>query len=155
MKNAARKLVGDFVGSYGRDLVDVYAVERPFELHLPNVVVSGRADVIIRRDSERKQEEYELDDYKVSEDENPEPYDRQLRTYTSAGLREGLDVAEANVFDLRRAIKRSVDISAEKIRATEAEVTVLAARIKARDFAPSPGPSCQGCDVRELCKHRA
>ena len=155
MRNAARKLVGAFVDSYGRELVDVYAVERPFELHLPNVVVSGRADVIIRRDSERKQEEYELDDYKVSEDENPEPYDRQLRTYTSAGLREGLDVAAANVFDLRRAVKRSVDISAEKIRATEAEVAVLAARLKARDFAPSPGPSCQGCDVRELCKHRA
>lgn len=155
MKKAARKLVGNFVDSYGHELVNVYAVERPFELHLPNVVVSGRADVIIRRDSEEKQEKYELDDYKVAKDKDPEPYDRQLRTYTIAALREGLDVAEANVFDLRRAVKRSVDISAEKIRATEAEVTDLAARLKARDFAPSPGPCCRDCDVRELCKYRA
>lgn len=154
MKAAARKLVADFVDSYGRELVNVYAVERPFELHLPNVVVSGRADVIIRRDSEGKPQ-YELDDYKVSEDEDPAPHDRQLRTYTSAGRREGLDVVEANVFDLRKADKRSVDISAEKIQETEAEVTALVDRLKAHDFTPSPGLCCQGCDVRELCQYRA
>ena len=156
MKEAARKLVGNFIDAHGQDLVNVYAVERSFELHLSNAVVSGRADVIIRKSADPAvQPKFELDDYKVSEDEDSTPYDRQLRTYTSAGRREGLDIIDANIFDLRRAVKRPVDISAGKVQATEAEVITLVDRLKAQDFSPSPGPRCGGCDVRQLCKYRA
>jgi DNA helicase-2/ATP-dependent DNA helicase PcrA len=153
MRASARKLVGDFVDVHGRELVDVYAVERPFELHLPNAVVSGRADVIIRKGADA-QPKFELDDYKVSEDDDSTPYDRQLRVYTSAGRREGLDIIEANVFDLRKAMKRPVDISPERVSSTESEVTDLVNRLKKRDFAPAPGTRCRGCDVRQLCKYR-
>jgi DNA helicase-2/ATP-dependent DNA helicase PcrA len=153
MRASARKLVGDFVDVHGPELVNVYAVERPFELHLPHAVVSGRADVIIRKGADA-QPKFELDDYKVSEDDDSTPYDRQLRVYTSAGRREGLDIIEANVFDLRKAMKRPVDISPEKVSSTEFEVTDLVNRLKKRDFAPAPGPRCRGCDVRQLCKYR-
>lgn len=151
MKGAARELVGGFVDSYGQRLLNVYAVERPFELHLSNAVVSGRADVIIRTDGAGSPK-YELDDYKVSEGNDLDPYDRQLRTYTSAGRREGLDITEANIFDLKnRGHKRSVDTA--KIQATETEVVGLVERLKSRDFAPSPGDRCRDCDVRSLCKY--
>jgi DNA helicase-2/ATP-dependent DNA helicase PcrA len=154
MKSAARELVGTFVDAHGRGLLNVYAVERPFELHLSNAAVSGRADVIIRTDSVGEPK-YELDDYKVSEGDDLEPYDRQLRTYTSAGRREGLQIVEANVFDLKKgAQKRSVDISPTKIVQTETEVVGLVERLKLRDFAPSPGSRCRECDVRQLCRHR-
>jgi DNA helicase-2/ATP-dependent DNA helicase PcrA len=153
LKRAARDLVGGFVEKHGRDLTNVYAVERPFELHLSNAVVSGRADVIIRK-SPDTQPEFELDDYKVSEDADLAPYDRQLRTYTSAGRREGLNIIEANIFDLRKKCKRSVDISPEKVQAVESEVIELVDRLKARDFVPSPGRRCRDCDVRRLCKYR-
>jgi hypothetical protein len=121
---------------------------------LPNAVVSGRADVIIRK-GDGADLKFELDDYKVSDDEDPAPYDRQLRTYTSAGRREGLDIIEANVFDLRHTTKRTVDISTEKVGAAESEVVELVGRLKSRDFVPSPGSRCQGCDVRRLCKYKA
>lgn len=154
MKDAARRLVGTFVDIHGVGLLNVYAVERPFELHLSNAIVSGRADVIIRKDDGSK-EKYEIDDYKVSEGDDLEVYDRQLRTYTSAGQREGLHIVEANVFDLKKgAQKREVDISPTKISETETEVMALVERLKARDFAPSPGSRCHDCDVRQLCNYR-
>jgi ATP-dependent DNA helicase UvrD/PcrA len=153
MKRAARKLIGEFVKAHGPGLLNVYAVERPFELHLSNAVVSGRADVIIRRDG--AEDQYEIDDYKVSEGDDLGLYDRQLRTYTSAGRREGLKIIEANIFDLKNsARKRSVDITPAKIAETETEVIALVDRLKSRDFVPSPGARCQGCDVRQLCKYR-
>ena len=157
LKAAARKLVGNFVEEHGADLVNVYAVERPFELHLSNAVLSGRADVIIRKGADASLK-FEVDDYKVSEDEDLLPHDRQLRIYTSAGRREGLDIVEANVFALQsknKKIKRPVDISAEEVQAAEIEVMELVGRLKARDFVPSPGTRCKNCDVRRLCKYRA
>ena len=154
MKQAARKLIGTFVDAHGRGLLNVYAVERPFELHLSNAIVSGRADVIIRSDGVGKPN-YEIDDYKVSEGNDLKPYDRQLRTYTSAGRREGLQIIEANIFDLKKdAQKRAVDISPTKIAETETEVLGLVERLKSRDFVPSPGSRCRECDVRQLCRYR-
>lgn len=154
MKKAARRLIGKFVDAHGSGMLNVYAVERPFELHLANAVVSGRADVIIQNDGANRPS-YEIDDYKVSEGDDLEPHDRQLRTYTSAGRREGLRIVEANVFDLSNdATKRSVDISAAKIAETESEVIGWVERLKSRDFVPSPGARCRKCDVRQLCKYR-
>lgn len=154
MKSAARELVGSFVDAHGRGLLNVYAVERPFELHLSNAVVSGRADVIIRTDNGGGPK-FEIDDYKVSEGDDLGPYDRQLRIYTSAGRREGLEIVEANVFDLKKgAKKRTVDISSARIAETETQVVGLVERLKSHDFAPSPGSRCGECDVRQLCKHR-
>ena len=154
MKSSARKLVGKFVDIHGVGLLNVYAVERPFELHLSNATVSGRADVIIRKDG-GDEEKYEIDDYKVSEGDNLEVYDRQLRTYTSAGRREGLHIIEANVFDLKKdAQKRAVDISPSKIVENETEVVGLVERLKSRDFVASPGPRCRDCDVRQICKYK-
>lgn len=154
MKSAARKLISNFVDEHGQELPNVYAVERQFELHLPNAIVNGRADVIIRKDNGGAAK-YEIDDCKVSEGDDLKPYDRQLRTYTRAGRREGLQIVEANVFDLKRsAQKRTVDISPSKIADTETEMAGLVERLKARDFVPSPGSLCQGCDVRQLCKYR-
>lgn len=154
MKDAARGLIGKFVDAHGRGLLNVYAVERPFELHLANAVVSGRADVIIQNDGVGGPK-YEIDDYKVSEGNDLEPHDRQLRTYTGAGRREGLQIVEANVFDLsNNAKKRPVDISPAKIAETETEVVGWVERLKSRKFVPSPGARCRECDVRQLCKYR-
>ena len=47
MKGAARRLIGNYVKNYEPDLHRVWETERPFELHLNGVRVSGRADVIL------------------------------------------------------------------------------------------------------------
>ena len=48
LKEAARQLVSLYVCDYD-DLRRVWETERPFELHLPGAIISGRADVILER----------------------------------------------------------------------------------------------------------
>ena len=47
MKAAAERLVRAYLGRWKEDLGRVWATERPFELHLPDGVLSGRAGVIL------------------------------------------------------------------------------------------------------------
>ena len=46
MREKARRLVFKYVNEHQDDLLRTWATERPFELYLDGVVVSGRADVI-------------------------------------------------------------------------------------------------------------
>ena len=46
MRENARKLAFKYVNDHQDDLRRTWATERPFELYLPGIVVSGRADVI-------------------------------------------------------------------------------------------------------------
>lgn len=151
MKKAARRLVQRYVDSYGDDLKRVWAVERPFELHLPTAVVSGRADVILEgQDGETSS--LAIVDYKTATNESSD-HDRQLQIYTDAGRREGLDVRAAYVHDLQEGERFSVDIEPARIEEAEAEVISVIDRLRARDFTPHPGKACKGCDVRPMCRH--
>lgn len=47
LKDAARRLVGTYARKHEADLHRIWETERPFELHLDGVTVSGRADVIL------------------------------------------------------------------------------------------------------------
>jgi DNA helicase-2/ATP-dependent DNA helicase PcrA len=47
LKDAARRLVTTYIDKYEADLYRIWETERPFELHLGGVTVSGRADVIL------------------------------------------------------------------------------------------------------------
>ncbi len=153
MRKAARRLVQRYVDSYGDDLKRVWAVERPFELHLPTVVVSGRADVILEgQDGEISS--LAIVDYKTATNGSSD-HDRQFQVYTDAGRREGLDVRAAYVHDLQQGDRFSVDIEPARIEEAEAEVISITDRLRARDFAPRPGKACEGCDVRPMCRHAA
>ena len=46
MREKARRLIFKYVNEHQDDLTRTWATERPFELYLDGVVVSGRADVI-------------------------------------------------------------------------------------------------------------
>jgi DNA helicase-2/ATP-dependent DNA helicase PcrA len=46
LKAAARRLVAEYIAEHADDFHRVWETERPFELHLEGVTVSGRADVI-------------------------------------------------------------------------------------------------------------
>lgn len=154
MKESAHRLVRDFVDSYGQSLVRVWAIERPFELHVRNAVILGRADVILREEEDGRAV-FEINDYKVSEDEDTTPHDRQLRVYTSAGRKEGLDVAAAHVFDLGNGEKRSVDIADQTVVQAEEEIASLVDRLREREFVAKPGAVCRRCDVKAICSFRS
>ncbi|HUY45583.1 MAG TPA: PD-(D/E)XK nuclease family protein [Streptosporangiaceae bacterium] len=89
--------------SRSEDLQRVWEVERPFELHLPTAIISGRADVILDMEGGEVQS-LAIVDYKTSTDAEDD-HGLQFAIYTDAGRREGLDVRAAYVHDL--AARRS------------------------------------------------
>ena len=50
LKDAARRLVTTYAEKHEADLYRVWETERPFELHLDGVTVTGRADVILDKE---------------------------------------------------------------------------------------------------------
>ena len=154
LKNSARKLISKYINEYDADLHRVWQTEYPFELHLPGITVSGRADVIIDTGSEGVTS-LTLIDYKTRTSEESE-HDIQLQVYASAGRREGLDVSAAFLHDMVASDRIPVDIEQPAIAQAEAVVVEVAEKIKRREFDPSPAESrCGRCDVRSICAHSA
>lgn len=152
LKNAARRLITTYATKHEADLHRIWETERPFELHLDGVTVSGRADVILDHEG-GVPTALALVDYKTSVSGSALDHALQLQVYANAGIREGLDVRAAFVHDLKKAARDPIGVAAAEISTAEATVTAAAARIKARDYAPNPGPACSRCEVRTICRH--
>lgn len=149
LKAAARRLVDRYVTDHPDDLHRVWETERPFELHLDGVTVSGRADVILDQE-DGAPTALAILDYKTST--RPEDaHDLQLQVYADAGRREGLDVRGAYVHDLKGNTRTAVDVGRDAVGEAERLVQDAAIRIRARDYTPSPGTQCRTCEVRTVC----
>ena len=149
-KDSARNLIQTYLKEHSDDLERVWEVERPFELALPGVVVSGRADIILDEHHGGTQS-LAIVDYKTSIDDRE--LGLQLQVYAAAGLGEGLDVRGAFLHDLEESSRHSVDISKSAIEATLNIVSAAAKGIKERKFEPKPQIKvCGKCDVRAICK---
>ena len=152
LKEAARRLVDTYIAKHDEDLRRVWETERPFELHLPTAIISGRADVILDKEG-GEVESLAIVDYKTSTDpEAEDDYGLQLAVYTNAGRREGLNVRAAYVHDLKATDRQSVDVSPPAVLASEHTVESSVRDLKNRDFRAKPGPPCRRCDVKSLCR---
>jgi DNA helicase-2/ATP-dependent DNA helicase PcrA len=151
LKDAARRLVANYAAEHPDDLYRVWETERPFELHLDGVVVSGRADVILDNEG-GVDEALAIVDYKTSTIGEVSDHALQLQVYTDAGRREDLDVRGAYVHDLKAGRRDPIPIAATDISAAEEITTDAAARLRTRDYRPNPGIRCRRCEVRTLCK---
>ena len=149
LKDAARRLIISYTTDHTDDLHRVWETERPFELHLEGITVSGRADVILDQEG-GVPTGLAILDYKTSTTLD-EDHGLQLQIYTDAGRREGLDVRGAYVHDLKAGARFDVDVTHEAV--SVAEVTILSAadRLRGRDYTPSPGARCRRCEVRTVC----
>ncbi len=152
LKDAARRLITTYATKHEADLHRIWETERPFELHLDGVTVSGRADVILDHEG-GVPTALALVDYKTSVRGSALDHALQLQVYANAGLREGLDVRAAFVHDLKKAARDPIGVTSVDIASAEATVTAAADRIKARDYAPNPGAACVRCEVRTICRH--
>jgi DNA helicase-2/ATP-dependent DNA helicase PcrA len=100
MKTAARRLILTYANKHESDLYRVWETERPFELHLDGITVTGRADVILDREG-GVTHALAIVDYKTSTSGDVDSHALQLQVYADAGRREGLDVQAAYVHDLK------------------------------------------------------
>ncbi len=155
LKRAARQLLYSYLKEYDDDLWRVWETERPFELHLPTAIITGRADVILDNEG-GEVKSLAIVDYKTSTDPDARAdYELQLAVYADAGRREGLDVSAAYVHDLKAAEREPVDVSPEAIAASEQLVRETVRRLRDREFTANPGRPCKRCDVRSLCRWNA
>src|SRR5207248_1681916 len=88
LKAAARRLVTRYASEHADDLFRVWESERPFELRLDGITVTGRADVILDREGGNP-DALAILDYKTSTSDEADHL-LQLQVYTDAGRREGL-----------------------------------------------------------------
>lgn len=149
MREKARKLVFKYVSEHQEELMRTWATERPFELYLPGVVISGRADVIYD-DHDGIPENLVIVDYKTSTGGVVEPL--QLQVYVDAGRREGLTVGAAFIHDMGTTTRYEVAVDEASVATAEATVIATAVALRQRDFTPKPEvDKCRACDVRSVC----
>lgn len=151
LKEAARRLIRTYASDHQDDLRRIWETERPFELHLEGVTVTGRADVILDHEG-GVPTALAVVDYKTSTGGDLSEHDLQLQVYADAGQREGLDLRGAYVHDLKAAERGVVDVGSAAIAGAEAQVLEAADRLRDRDYMPRPGERCRACDVRTICK---
>jgi DNA helicase-2/ATP-dependent DNA helicase PcrA len=154
LKTEAERLVTRYIKTYGEELRRVWMTERPFELHLDGVTVNGRADVIL--DGQPGNEgRLTIVDYKTAAAQE-EKHELQLQIYLDAGRREGLDVADAFVHDMKSADRIPIDSSEAALKAAEETVKRSATALKKKEYTPNPERGrCTACDVRTICPHSA
>jgi DNA helicase II / ATP-dependent DNA helicase PcrA len=154
LKDAAKRLITTYKELYAEDLHRVWETERPFELHLDGLTISGRADVILDME-EGVPAGLAIVDYKTSTSGGSDEHALQLQVYADAGRREGLDVRAAYVHDLKSATRDPVPVNPEAIARAEGVVANSAQLLRVREYAPNPGARCRGCEVRRMCPHAA
>ena len=154
MRAAATRAVAAYVAEYGEDLRHVWAVERPFTLHLPEGVVAGRADVVL---VDSGASALDIVDYKIASDPRREElYRLQLAVYAAAGRAEGLHIGGAWLHELRDGVRHAVDVGAAVTAAAVSDVSGLVGRVRRGELAPAPESArCDRCDFRKVCAYRA
>jgi DNA helicase II / ATP-dependent DNA helicase PcrA len=159
MQQSARRLVGRYVKDYSADLKRVWAVERPFELHLEDGIITGRADVILDEEG-GKIGSLAIVDYKVAKEDGDkardERFHRQLAIYAAAGRGEGLNVKGAYLHKLKDGSRLSVNVDEKEVLTAVQKAINSLKEIRQRKFSPSPEmEKCGVCDYNRVCSHCA
>jgi DNA helicase-2/ATP-dependent DNA helicase PcrA len=156
MRKAAKRLVRTYVDDYATDLHRIWAVERPFALHLDDGIVSGRADVILDAENGAVGS-LAIVDYKVAADESRSArYEEQLQIYSLAGRGEGLTVEAAYLHELKDGRRSAVNISDPATSQALESVRHHLGRLRAGQFEPAPAEHrCETCEYQRLCRHSA
>jgi DNA helicase-2/ATP-dependent DNA helicase PcrA len=150
MKKSAKDLVLTYLTKHRADLFRVWETERPFELRLDGVTVSGRADVILDNEG-GVPTGLAILDYKTATKADIDDHSLQLQIYVDAGRREGLDIKNAYVHDLKLSKRDSVTVAKKDLIKAEAVVIDTANKIKRRQFVANPGKQCRTCEVKTIC----
>ena len=154
MYQAASRLVNGYVTNWASDLRRVWATERPFELHLPDGTVRGRADIILDEEGGRPTA-LAIVDYKVANDPvRDERYRLQLAVYAAAGRGEGLRVDAAYLHELGDGTRHAVDIGQATTKVAVQTVRESVRGIRYGVYPASPEEAkCGRCDFNRVCVH--
>ncbi|MDW8264548.1 MAG: ATP-dependent DNA helicase, partial [Gemmataceae bacterium] len=150
----ARALVERYLTDFASDLERIWQTERPFELHLREGIVTGRADVILDREG-GVVNRLAIVDYKTANDPTADDvYAFQLAIYAEAGRGEGLNVHAAYLHRLKESQRQTVVVDTVAGRVARNRADALIEGIRAGDFPARPERrKCTACDMRAICRH--
>lgn len=154
LRDKALRLVDRYLTDHSQDLLRIWETERPFELHLPEGVVNGRADVILDRENGHIGA-LALVDYKTATDpRSDDVYAFQLAVYAAAGRGEGINVQAAYLHDLGNSQRKSLPVAEPATIAARKRAGALLGGVIAGSFPAQPDKKkCQHCDQRAVCGH--
>lgn len=153
MVKAASKVLGRYLDTHSGDLKRVWAIERPFEIHLTDAIITGKADVIL--DHEQGQPgRLAIVDYKSTEDpERSERYEQQVAVYAAAGRGEGLSVEAGYLHNLNNGSRQAVDVSTARTQEAVKRLRKAVEGIRKGEFEAKPEEKkCSSCDYGRLCR---
>lgn len=152
LRERALKLVDRYLTDHSQDLLRVWQTERPFELHLEEGIVNGRADVILDREGGRIGA-LALVDYKTAADpRSDDVYAFQLAVYAAAGRGEGINVQAAYLHDLSNSRRLGLPIDDGATAAARQRARGLLRGVIACEFPARPEErKCRHCDQRAVC----
>lgn len=152
MSKSAVKLISGFIRERKSDLERIWETERPFELHLDDAIVIGRADVILDADGSGAME---IVDYKTATADDTTIHQRQLQIYTSAGRKEGAAVSGALLMDLTKPDQpEPVDVEPCDIEGAESWAGSAVQGMLRHIYGARPKvETCDYCDVSTFCPH--
>lgn len=150
-------LVEKYLRAYKGDLQRVWATERPFELHLEEGLVTGRADVILSH-HKGNPDSLAIVDYKTMKGgQRDDVFQLQLRVYAAAGQDEGLTVEAAylhHLADESSVARTEVPVTGTKLGEARDQVAEQVRRLRDGTFQPAPHVKrCKTCEYQRLCRH--
>jgi len=154
MHRAAGMLVKNYVDHYSDDLKRIWEIERPFEVHLEDGILAGRADIILDQET-GKVGKLAIVDYKSATDPmRDERYRQQLAVYAVAGRGEGLDVVAGYLHELKDGSRHNVDVSEPVTQKALEKVAASVKGIRSGVYKHcNVGEQCQNCDYKLVCKY--
>ncbi len=154
MRKMASRLVQKYLTAWQQDLQRIWATERPFELHLADGTLAGRADVILDH-HDGKPDALAIVDYKTGKGHESDPqFAFQLAVYAAAGRAEGLSVEAAFLHHLHEGARKEIDVAPPVTVAAVDKLNQLVRDLRQRRFVANPEPQkCRRCEQRRLCKH--
>jgi DNA helicase-2/ATP-dependent DNA helicase PcrA len=154
LQKSAHKMVARYLTDHQDDLLRIWQTERPFELHLRQGIVSGRADVILDREG-GVVDRLAIVDYKTAnEQQQDDVFAFQLAVYAEAGRGEGLKVDAAYLHHLKEGKRLPMKVDTVAGRVARNRADALIESIVAGDFPARPeAERCKHCDMRAICKH--
>lgn len=150
----ALRLVQTYATDYAEDLTRIWELERQFELHTPDGLLTGRADVILENEEGRKQS-LAIVDYKVSKsDQRADRNELQLRIYSHAGRREGFDIRGAYLHNLGESRRTAVNIDEGQVAESVKKAENALSAIRAGHYPPATSrQACSSRDHARICRY--
>lgn len=167
MKRSGMSLVEKYIDLHSSDFDRILETEKRFEFVIEGALVSGSIDLLKSMDKNGVINGIEVIDFKTDRDDTEYQLDhaKQVRFYAHAiraSLGQVPERATIHYLDRRErdgtdsgADKLDVDIGADKLEETKAEITKTIGMITSRRFDPVPEDSkCRGCDFKAICAHK-